>query len=100
MPMKWQLEMVVGISKQKLKSNELKVINSKARVGSMDTPQPWYVKWPNGCHTTKDVQATMKAKDNVIQTQVVFIANMVEQPTRKMFASYCGPKKLSQCCNF
>jgi hypothetical protein len=91
--------MVVGTSKQKL-SNELEVVNSKVKVGSMDMPQLWYVKWPNDCWTTKDVQANMKARDNVIQAQVVFIANMVEQPIRRVFASYNGPKKLSQCCNF
>jgi hypothetical protein len=65
MPMKWWLEMVVGISKQKLKSNELKVVNSKVGVGSMDMPQPWYVKWPNGFCTTKDVQANMKARNKM-----------------------------------
>ncbi len=98
--MKRQPEMIVGISKQKLKSNELEVVNSKVGMESMDMPQPWYVKWPNGCCTTKDVQANMKVRDNVIQVQVVFIVNMVEQPTRKVFASYSGPKNLSQCCNF
>jgi len=92
--------MVVGTSKQKLKSNELEVVNSKARVGSMDMPQPRYVKWPNGCWATKDVQANMKVRDNVIQAQVVFTTNMVEQPIRRVFASYNGHKKLSQCCNF
>jgi hypothetical protein len=100
MPMKWWPEMVVGIYKQKLKSNELEVVNSKAGMGFLDRPQPWYVKWPNGYRITNDVQANMKARDNVIQAQVVFIANMVKQPTRKVFASYNGPKKLSQCYNF
>jgi hypothetical protein len=40
MPMKRQPEMIVGISKQKLKSNELEVVNSKVGMESMDMPQP------------------------------------------------------------
>ncbi len=42
----------------------------------------------------------MKARYNVIQVQIVFTTNMVEQPIRRVFTSYDGLRKLSQCCNF